>query len=789
MKKRLLSVMLSAAALCGLTFAVAACGSGDEKGSVTVTLQANGGEFADSLTQYPLLREEGSTIGSVPVPKRDGYVFDGWATVESGSEMWTATTELFVDTTLYAKWAQKVTVTFDGNGGEFADGEIILRNDIKINTAAKQPEAPVREEYEFGGWYTATESGGKITLGTEYDFTKEVSADLTLYAKWNFGSAVQLATPSVSVKHEVFYWEEVEGAKSYDIVILDEEDEVKQSGNTNDTSFTFPSSLSGVNKVMVRAHGDGIECVNSAYCTVNFTARVLSSVSASVGLSDSLLEWKATNERYAEPEEYDLYIYTAPYDANSSPVYSEEGITTASFDMTEYQAGEHAVKIVAKKDGYASSESVITVYKNRLASPDAAISANDDFTEFEVSWKAVNCADTYIITVNNEEYTTKNLNYKIVRGEASNSSEIGISDTTEEIKISAFDSKHDHFISLPQEISLPQKTSLAKVSVTNDDNNAGSVKVSGSVYEHKQPPYTVYFNHVANLIYQGVSGGVRFSATNASYTVAEGEKIKYPEKTPITSYSFSNYLNGQSGFVSGKDENDNTVLYYYVFSGWYTDMRATVLYDFDAPVTQDVTLYAGWKKVKCVNTNCYNVDRLVVPVDASATSYGFDCRENYITCHTNSTYKLSYRNTSQGVNKITVYNLTQDRIVGTLTVDSTSGKSFSFSATKGDIIRITGENVSGNYDLNCSISNGSPVPIAKGTAQPASYTSVKSSSAAEIFAVKGKTVTLVATEKTAGTFLGWFDKDGNKVSDKLEFTVNITADAEYTAKWDTGSSN
>ncbi|WP_382389243.1 InlB B-repeat-containing protein [Leucobacter albus] len=32
----------------------------------------------------------------------------------------------------------------------------------------------------------------------------------------------------------------------------------------------------------------------------------------------------------------------------------------------------------------------------------------------------------------------------------------------------------------------------------------------------------------------------------------------------------------------------------YTFTGWYTDAAATDAYDFDAPVTWDVTLYAGW---------------------------------------------------------------------------------------------------------------------------------------------------------------------------------------------------
>lgn len=34
----------------------------------------------------------------------------------------------------------------------------------------------------------------------------------------------------------------------------------------------------------------------------------------------------------------------------------------------------------------------------------------------------------------------------------------------------------------------------------------------------------------------------------------------------------------------------------YTFTGWYTDKACTTLYDFDIPVTSDITLYAGWKE-------------------------------------------------------------------------------------------------------------------------------------------------------------------------------------------------
>ena len=65
------------------------------------------------------------------------------------------------------------TVTFESNGGTEVSSQTIL-----TGQKATQPAAPVREGYEFAGWYSDSE------LTTAYDFNSAVSGNITLYAKW-----------------------------------------------------------------------------------------------------------------------------------------------------------------------------------------------------------------------------------------------------------------------------------------------------------------------------------------------------------------------------------------------------------------------------------------------------------------------------------------------------------------------------------------------------------------------------------------------------------------------------
>lgn len=107
-------------------------------------------------------------------PTAEGYVFRGWYTTAACTTEFDFNTPIAADTTLYAKWNEIYTVTF--NVGRH--GTAPTAQTVENGGKATRPENPTAKGWRFDGWYTDE----KCTAG--YDFDKAVTANTTLYAKW-----------------------------------------------------------------------------------------------------------------------------------------------------------------------------------------------------------------------------------------------------------------------------------------------------------------------------------------------------------------------------------------------------------------------------------------------------------------------------------------------------------------------------------------------------------------------------------------------------------------------------
>lgn len=136
-------------------------------GSITVTFELNGGTGTASANVI-----SGQVVPKPADPVKEGSKFAGWYSDVGLTTEFDFTTKITTPTTIYAKWTDVVTVTFDSKGGSD-----VAAQEIEKGTKATKV-IPTREGYTFEGWYT------EEAYTNTFDFTKNVDANITLYAKW-----------------------------------------------------------------------------------------------------------------------------------------------------------------------------------------------------------------------------------------------------------------------------------------------------------------------------------------------------------------------------------------------------------------------------------------------------------------------------------------------------------------------------------------------------------------------------------------------------------------------------
>ena len=138
----------------------------------TVIYVANGGKFADGSDRMEVEVADGTLANRPTDPEKDGCALTRWTL---GGAEYNFTEPVTEDIELVAQWEEQFfKVVFIANGG--SPEPAIQR--VKKGEKAQEPSAeeePKMAGYVFKGWM----------LGEErYDFTKEVTKDIVLLAKW-----------------------------------------------------------------------------------------------------------------------------------------------------------------------------------------------------------------------------------------------------------------------------------------------------------------------------------------------------------------------------------------------------------------------------------------------------------------------------------------------------------------------------------------------------------------------------------------------------------------------------
>lgn len=168
--------------------------------SFTITFLPNG--RGASVSPKSKRVTNGRAYGELPVPKWDGYVFDGWRTVSGTLITANHVVSLSADQSLYAQWREPTCkVRFDANGGSVR----LISIDLPLDGNYGELPLPVRGGYSFEGWHTLPYGGVRVT-----DYAALTSTeDHTLYAHW-----VLLPAPEETEEPEGIF-EDVPTTSSY----------------------------------------------------------------------------------------------------------------------------------------------------------------------------------------------------------------------------------------------------------------------------------------------------------------------------------------------------------------------------------------------------------------------------------------------------------------------------------------------------------------------------------------------------------------------------------------------
>ena len=149
----------------------------------TVSFDKNNADVG-STEAIPNLRtasESGGTITSLPGvnPMRAGWLFRGWNTSADGTgTVFDAATPVTRDITVFAQWEPGFTLSFDEN---FDGGTTVIREVLPNATLGDDMPDTDRYAFIFKGWNTR-----RLGTGNFIDETTIISADLTLFAIWEF---------------------------------------------------------------------------------------------------------------------------------------------------------------------------------------------------------------------------------------------------------------------------------------------------------------------------------------------------------------------------------------------------------------------------------------------------------------------------------------------------------------------------------------------------------------------------------------------------------------------------
>ena len=182
--KRKLLGLTATASLLSLSAVLSSCGEVKE---YTVTFK-NGSE---TVATQPVKDGYNATVPTAPTS--GDLEFNGWYKDEAKTTPFDFGSVITGDTTVYANWVNKYTVTFNTNGGS-----TVASKTVREGSNVEVPTAPTKAARVFAGWFKDAD------CTQAFDFGSVITSNTTIYAKWDLAEYnVNLYMPDGSLYRTV----------------------------------------------------------------------------------------------------------------------------------------------------------------------------------------------------------------------------------------------------------------------------------------------------------------------------------------------------------------------------------------------------------------------------------------------------------------------------------------------------------------------------------------------------------------------------------------------------------
>ncbi len=540
---------------------------------------------------------------------------------------------------------KKPTVTFDMNG----HGAAISAVTVDAGTAVNAPTAPTAEGYTFAGWYTDKE----CTDADAYDFTKSVTEDITLYAKWTENKPAhshddisydtewsgEMAAQTISANTNIVLTDDTAFSGSLTI----------SSGVTVNLCLNGYTLALGENYIINYGTLNICDCSEGETGTIsggfygiyigNGTVKVSGGNVSGTTYGIYLLNTNCTLEvsgGSVSGAKYGIYTSGGTVTVSGGSVTSEErGIYSVSNGIVEITNGTVSGKtygidnyqctvtvsggsVIGSKYGINNSSGVAKISGGSVSGDNTGIQNNRGTVKMSggsVSGKSYGIYNTNAATVEISSGTVSSTSSQAIYNSSGCTTKIS-GGTIESSDSNAIFTNGALYLSGSP--TIQSKDGVAQIALSSSGKiyaTAEQALTSDAYTGDTLGIYVLSYPDDGDVaVYNAKETDGKFTLVYPiTFTLAQGmgsnadNLVLYEDGVYTVAFASNGGTDVEHQRVaSGNTATEPTAPTNtgFLFGGWFTDEACTNAYDFTAKVTEDITLYAKWTADPSIHAHC-----------------------------------------------------------------------------------------------------------------------------------------------------------------------------------------